>query len=354
VLVLLASGTPYLPHVVGGVEINTHELALELNQRGLTTAVLSKLPLRNVKCAYRAARNFVFGHGISADNALGYSVYLSPRPWADLSGLPLPSVVVVQNGRMIDIAHAFRARGVPVVAYLHSVGFDEPRQRWPKRAEELPFKAFIANSEFTAARFRARYGIKPVVIPPVFHPGRYCAHGDRRYATFINPVREKGLDLVLELAELCPDIPFRFVKAWPIGFREMTRLKARLRTLRNVELLEPQSDMSSIYASTRVLLVPTTLLSETWGRVVSEAQFGGIPVLATDRGALPDTVGKGGVIIQSQADATVWANELMRLWTDGEYYRGLQRSALAHSRRPELEFDRQIAQFIGLVSGVVA
>jgi hypothetical protein len=69
VLILLASGTAYLPHVVGGVEINTHELAPELNQRGLATAVLSKLPLRNIKCAYRAARNFVRGRDISADHS---------------------------------------------------------------------------------------------------------------------------------------------------------------------------------------------------------------------------------------------------------------------------------------------
>ncbi len=68
-LVLLASGTPYLPHVIGGVEINTHELVLELNQRGLATAVLSKLPLRNTKFAYRAARNFVRGRDISADHS---------------------------------------------------------------------------------------------------------------------------------------------------------------------------------------------------------------------------------------------------------------------------------------------
>jgi glycosyltransferase involved in cell wall biosynthesis len=354
VLVLLASGTAYLPHVVGGVEINTHELALELNKRGFATAVLSKLPLRNIKCACRAARNFVFGHGVSADHALGYSVYLSPRPWADLGGLPLPSVVVVQNGRMVDIAQAFRTRGVPVIAYLHGLGFDQPQQSWPTRAEELPFNAFIANSEFTASRFNSRYGIKPVVIPPIFRREHYCVRGHRQYATFINPVREKGLDLALELAELCPDIPFRFVKAWPIGFREMARLKARLRTLQNVVLLEPQSDMSSIYAATRVLLVPTSLVSETWGRVVSEAQFGGIPVLATDRGALPDTVGKGGVIIPSQADAAIWANELRRLWIDVDYYRALQNSALAHSRRPELQFDRQIARFMSLVSGVAA
>ena len=78
-------------------------------------------------------------------------------------------------------------------------------------------------------------------------------------------------------------------------------LKSRIHRLANVELVERSDDMSPIYASTRVLLVPSQWEAETWGRVVSEAQFSGIPVLASDRGALPETVGAGGAIIKYDA-----------------------------------------------------
>ncbi len=46
-------------------------------------------------------------------------------------------------------------------------------------------------------------------------------------------------------------------------------------------------DPRHFYRVTRVLLVPT-LVSEMFGRVAAEALANGIPVLASDRGALPE------------------------------------------------------------------
>ncbi len=54
-------------------------------------------------------------------------------------------------------------------------------------------------------------------------------------------------------------------------------------------------DTRSVYAATRVLLVPSQWKAETWGRVASEAQFSGIPVLASDVGGSPEAVAPGGV-----------------------------------------------------------
>ena len=160
VSILLASGTSYLPHVVGGLEVNTHELALELNRRGVRTSVLSRLPLRRVDGALRAAVNFLRGTDVCVDRQLGYDVYRSRKPWDSLDGLPLPRLVVVQNGKMVEIAKAFVRRGVPAIAYLHGLEFEIGRRRWTGSSGGLPFRAYIANSEFTAGRFRERFGIQ--------------------------------------------------------------------------------------------------------------------------------------------------------------------------------------------------
>jgi hypothetical protein len=62
--VMLVTGTPYLPQVVGGVEVNTHEIATELNRRGCKTAVLAKLSLRDAFGATRILSNYWRGSQI--------------------------------------------------------------------------------------------------------------------------------------------------------------------------------------------------------------------------------------------------------------------------------------------------
>jgi glycosyltransferase involved in cell wall biosynthesis len=122
----------------------------------------------------------------------------------------------------------------------------------------------------------------------------------------------------------------------------LIRLKRRIAQLRNVQLLERSSDMRSVYAATRVLLVPSRPGHETWGRVASEAHFSGIPVLASDVGGLPEAVGPGGTIMPIDASPRAWAVALKRLWTDPEYYEAKSAAALAYSGRSAINLDRQL------------
>jgi glycosyltransferase involved in cell wall biosynthesis len=340
--VLLVTGTAYLPQVVGGVELSTHEMATELNRRGCKTAVLAKLSPRDAFGATRLLSAYCRGSRICFDQNLGYDVYRSRNP-CDLDGLPLPDVAVIQNGKMLELAEAFTRRGVPCVAYFHGLPFECPEHDWP--GESLPrwFSGYIANSTYTAGRFRARCGIDAHVIPPVFNPVRYQASGERKFATFINPVAAKGVELVLAVAAQCPEIPFQFVKAWPLSPAQSVQLKHRIAQLPNIELLNRRADMRSIYAATRVLLVPSRPGHETWGRVASEAQFSGIPVLASDVGGLPEAVGPGGTIMAIDASPMAWAAALTRLWTDSDYYARKSSAALAHSRRSAINLERQLS-----------
>ena len=45
---------------------------------------------------------------------------------------------------------------------------------------------------------------------------------------------------------------------------------------------------------------------EAWGRTATEAQVCGIPVLASNRGNLPDTIGEGGITLDPTLDISHW------------------------------------------------
>jgi glycosyltransferase involved in cell wall biosynthesis len=340
--IAFVSGNPHMPQVVGGVEVNTHALAGELVRRGNTVWVLAKLSLRNRFGVWRAARIATSGRKFWVDRDLGYPVFRTRRPASHAAVLPRPTVAVVQNGPMLDLAAGFARIAVPTVAYLHGLGFE----RWPNETAGLPFRGYIANSQFTAARFHQRFGLRPSVLPPLFRRADYATDASGSTVTFINPVAVKGVDLALEIASLCPQIPFVFVRGWPLGFREEARLKREARRLGNVELRDRTGDMRTVYRDTRILLVPSQWEDETWGRVVTEAQFSGIPVVASDRGGLPESVGPGGVVLPHAAPAGIWADALAGLWFNHEHHTELSQAALNHSARGDIDPERQVSTLI--------
>jgi glycosyltransferase involved in cell wall biosynthesis len=340
--IAFVSGTPHIPQVRGGVEVNTHALAGELIRRGNGVCVLAKLSLRNGFGVWRAARIAASQRALWIDHDLGYPVFRSRQPARHTAELPRPAVAIVQNGAMLDLAKGFARRGVPVIAYLHGLGFET----WREDADRLPFLGYIANSRFTAARFRRRFGLDPIVLPPLFRRADYVTKVTGSMVTFINPVAVKGVELALEIAALCPEIPFAFVRGWPLGLREETALRRSARRLGNVVLRDRTADMRTVYRDTRILLAPSQWEDETWGRVVTEAQFSGIPVIASDRGGLPESVGPGGVVLSHDARAELWVDAIRGLWFDRCRYDRLSQAALHYSDRADIDPERQVSLLI--------
>src|SRR3546814_12765482 len=104
---------------------------------------------------------------------------------------------------------------------------------------------------------------------------------------------------------------------------ERAALHARVAAHSNLRLQQRTHDMREVYRRTHTLLVPSQW-EEAWGRVATEAQFSGIPVLASDRGGLPEAVGPGGRVLPHDAPAAVWAAALREYWTQPTVY--LERS----------------------------
>ncbi|GAB4392704.1 MAG: glycosyltransferase family 4 protein [Kiloniellaceae bacterium] len=345
--ILFATGHGYLPQRVGGSESSSHELILALREQGHDCGVLAQLQGNG----WLALRNRILmklrRQRLLADSLPGYPVQRAWHPDQHVEAAVArerPDVVLVQAGEPIRMAKAFQATGVPTLVYLRDVEFHE----LGGDPAELPEIEFIANSQFVAERFRAAFGRRPEVIRPLFRAERYATPRAPKYVTFINPHPVKGVDLAFEIARLCPDIPFCFVEGWPMSREEKKALEARVAAQVNVHLEPRTHDMRQIYQATHTLLVPSQW-EEAWGRVVTEAQFSGIPVLVSDRGGLPEAVGPGGRVLPHDAPAAAWAEVLRSYWRDRQVYSEASGAALIHSRRPEIDPRQQLATLVSIL-----
>ena len=157
---------------------------------------------------------------------------------------------------------------------------------------------------------------------------------------YINANPVKGAELVLELARLRPDIPFDIVESWTLPEWMTEDLRRTAGQLPNVRWMKARSDMREIYSRAKVLLAPSGVghpeWIEAWGRVATEAQVSGIPVLASDSGGLPESVGPGGINIDTQAPLDVWVSALARLWDNPDEYKRYSEAARQYSLRDEI------------------
>ena len=55
--------------------------------------------------------------------------------------------------------------------------------------------------------------------------------------------------------------------------------------------------------------------------------------MASNQGALPETVGDGGIIIDIEAPVTEWTTQLENLFNNSDLYRNLKQQALATSQQ---------------------
>jgi glycosyltransferase involved in cell wall biosynthesis len=319
--VLFASAYPHLPDVVGGLQTTTDDLCAALGEAGVEVAVLCGLHEHPGRAASSSVRR---------DESLGYPVIRAADP---VEALPMmaaawnPSVIVVQSGTtLLPMVVRSLESGRPTAVYLHNV---ETYQLGGILVPD-PGLLFLANSEFTARRWQALCGIDSVVIQPLVLPERYlaAAHGDR--VLYVNPTQIKGVEIMFSLAAACPDIPFLVAESWGLNPRWRENCQERAQRFANIEWTTPTSDMRTLFARSRTLLMPS-IWEESFGRTAVEAQINGIPVVASRRGALPETVGPGGILVDPHAPLTEWETALRRAYMPSSDYDALSDAASGHA-----------------------
>lgn len=345
--VAFAGGNGYPPEACGGVQSSTHDLAMRLRSAGHHPTVFAPLYGDGWFGLSARMRLKLSGTDLVCDSRSGYPVYRAwfpERSAASFIRVVRPDVAVVQCHGTVPIVRAFQRAGIPVVVYLRNVEFHEMEGD----PSELRGASFIANSRFTAEVYRDRFGFDATVIPPTLDRSFYETQTSREYVTFINPVPEKGLDLALRIAGACPEIPFLFVESWLLEPKALESLQAALRAYPNIRFERRRPDVRSVYRRSRILLAPSKW-QEAWGRIASEAHCSAIPVVGSNRGGLPESIGPGGIVLPHEAPLDDWVAAIRALWSDPDRYREASEAARVFSLRPEMQADRQFQVFSSIL-----
>jgi glycosyltransferase involved in cell wall biosynthesis len=255
-----------------------------------------------------------------------------------------PEILLTYGGHPVSrsLMLKARAKGIAVVFHLHNFGYNDRRG-----FEDVD--AIIFPSEYSRRLYARRVGIDGIVIPDPIRLDRVIAENpEPKYVTFINPQPEKGAAvfarIALELGRRRPDIPLLVVEGRGTA-AGLAGLPVDLSGLTNLHRMANTPDPRDFYRVSRVVLMPS-LWRESLGRVPIEAMANGIPVLASDRGALPETLKDAGFVftipdrctpassvVPTAHEVAPWVAVIERLWDDPEFEAEHHRRSLAGAKR---------------------
>jgi glycosyltransferase involved in cell wall biosynthesis len=255
-----------------------------------------------------------------------------------------PDVLLTCGGDPLTLGllASARRRGIATAFALHDMLYDTP----------VTFRdvdAVIAPSRFAAEHYRRTLGLRCIVLPNMVDLGQ--VRGPRpepRFVAFVNPCADKGLfafaRIADELGRRRPDIPLLVVEGRGTA-ADLATCGLDLERHGNVRVMPRTPDPRQFWGITHVALVPS-VVAETQSLVAVEAMANGIPVVASDRGALPETLGAAGVRLTlpehltpasrhlpTAEEVAPWVEAIIRLWDDAALYAEQRRLGAAEARR---------------------
>lgn len=263
-----------------------------------------------------------------------------------------PDVVLSYGGYWLggDLLKAARDVGAKTVVLLQNFAYHD---RNYFRGADL----VVTPSNYASDVYRKRLGVESVALPPLIDwenvvPKNASDAGDKNAEgnrlLFVNPSRNKGVFLfariATELQRLRPDIPILVVEGSD-GAKELRDIAKGWSDARNIEFMKNTTRPANFFRYAKATLVPS-FFDESFGRVAAESLIAGKPVVASNRGALPETLGDAAILLDvpkrydpetliapTSEEARPWVDAITRLWDDPEFYeerrqKGLERAKL--------------------------
>ncbi len=236
-----------------------------------------------------------------------------------------------------------------------------------------PTPAPLADTLLATSRFAADYlheltGRPATVVPDPPNLDRVRAtHRQADYLTFLDPTRRGGLlpfaRIATELGQRRPDIRI-LVVASPHEAAALNGCGGDLSTLGTIDVMSPPSDPKVAWARTRLAVLPSLDWAASPDLAVA-ALLNGVPVVASNRGSLPETLGPAGIVLPlpdrltpatptlpNAEEVAPWVEAILRLWDDTEAAESHQSLARDRSQAWTAEAcaDRLAATFSALGS----
>ena len=217
--------------------------------------------------------------------------------------------------------------------YIHFLHNNFETKRIAKWSKETPIY-LVANSQWIADTYKSTGFPTTVLYPPVSwrEYETKTPLAERKWVTLINVNKNKGGELLPEIAAKLPEVQFAGVRG---GYDKQIIVSAP-----NITYLPNTPHIQDIYAQTKILLVPSKY--ESWGRVAVEAMSSGIPVIANPTPGLKEALGNAGIFCYRE-DVSAWVREIKKLTEDASYYQSVSERCRARAR--ELDPVPQMDQF---------
>ena len=305
----------YPPTWCAGSEMMLHEILVELSRRGHSIDLFVR---RETTSQYGG----VYVRPYSRDG------FLRSAETAD--------VVFSQLGEGVPPLVQADALNKPTVYFQH-INNDVGVARLPRRT------LLVCNSQTMRGKVR-REGPTTVLYPPI--NAEYYATTPGDAVTLINMNRNKGGHLFWQLAAAMPDRQF-------LGVRGSYGSQITRKPLPNVTVLPHTPDIRSVYARTRLLLLPSE--DESWGRVLIEAGASGIPSIASDIPNVREALNGSGVLVRGR-ELRPWV-QAIEAFDDAAHYAKF--SQLAQQRAAQLStpvlldtFEKEIVEHVANFDGM--
>jgi len=196
----------------------------------------------------------------------------------------------------------------------------------------------IANSKYMLKTIK-KFGITLTSLETVFPFIALSSYKIKdidakgKYLTFINPSYLKGIEIFRKIVKKLPQKKFLVVG----------KKVEKLKNISNVWCFDWCDDIREIYKKTSIILYPS-ICDEAFGRVPIEAGINGIPTIASNRGGLPESVGKGGILIDDPHDINAWLTAIDKMESN---YRTFSNNAMSHAEK--FSFEKNFSDFKKIV-----